>query len=171
MKRLKYCLLSGLLLGSISTTLFAVTSKPANAHCADYFPHIQHCFRNLDPTPELGRLRYFRVNIKNNSGRTINVYVRYKKSGRGLGNIPIADAWRTESWTFSPNENALILDHLDRINNRYIYVYAETVKGSKLKWTGRRNKPSSGPRGGRIIPMKKIDMGSKIGTFTYTFNR
>jgi hypothetical protein len=89
--------------------------------------------------------------------RTIDVIVYYLDGKNG------PSSWQTRGW-FSVEPG--IKKHVVDTHNRYIYFYAETPSDKKKIWTGDLPQWFEGNR----YRFFKVDMGTNLEDFTYTFD-
>ena len=98
-----------------------------------------------------------KVFIKNDCHRTIDVVIYYL-DGKNDPSI-----WQTRGWfSVDPGQKKHVVD----THNRYIYLYGETPSGKKRVWTGDLPQWFEGKR----YKFFKVDMGTNLEDFTYTFS-
>ncbi len=109
---------------------------------------------NRKPTP---KSRFPKVFIKNDCFRAIEVIVYYLDGKNGPA------AWQTRGWfRVDPGKKKHVVD----THNRYIYLYGQTPAGKAKLWTGDLPQWFEGRR----YRFFKVDMGSDLKDFTYSFN-
>ena len=101
--------------------------------------------------------RFPKVFVKNECYRTIDVIVYYLDGKNG------PSAWQTRGWfSIDPGKKKHVVD----THNRYIYFYGETFSDQKKIWTGDLPQWFEGKR----YRFFKVDMGTNLEDFTYTFD-
>jgi hypothetical protein len=109
---------------------------------------------NRKPAP---KNNFPKVFIKNDCHRAIDVIVYYLDGKNG------PTTWQTRGWfSVDPGKRKHIVD----THNRYIYLYGETPSGKKKIWTGDLPQWFEGKR----YRFFKVDMGTNLEDFTYSFN-
>jgi hypothetical protein len=171
--------IAGLLATSALTASFSImVPQPAKADLFCY-PWERNCKAdgevNTSGNGKLGDQKWFFVNVKNNSGRTIWVAAYYRvtptdTSGSCIQSVG-ADNCNSPSWTangywkLQPGEKALILNSEDQIDNRYIYFHAHDAQGRTWGTSELKQKVR-----GEVQPFFKADMGGTITNFTQSFD-
>ena len=109
---------------------------------------------NHKPAPKNSFPRVF---IKNDCFRAIDVIVYYLDGKNGPA------TWQTRGWfRVDPGKKKHVVD----THNRYIYLYGQTPSGKNNTWTGDLPQWFEGRR----YRFFKVDMGSDLKDFTYSFN-
>ena len=109
---------------------------------------------NRKPAPKNSFPRVF---IKNDCFRAIDVIVYYLDGKNGPA------TWQTRGWfRVDPGKKKHVVD----THNRYIYLYGQTPSGKNNTWTGDLPQWFEGRR----YRFFKVDMGSDLKDFTYSFN-
>ena len=109
---------------------------------------------NRKPAP---KTNYPKVFIKNDCHRAIDVIVYYLDGQNG------PSAWQTRGWfSVDPGKKKHVVD----THNRFIYFYGETPSDKKKIWTGDLPQWFEGKR----YRFFKVDMGTSLENFTYSFN-
>ena len=109
---------------------------------------------NRKPSP---KDNFPKVFIKNDCHRTIDVIVYYLDGKNG------PTTWQTRGWfRVDPGKNKHVVD----THNRYIYLYGETPSDKKKIWTGDLPQWFEGKR----YRFFKVDMGTNLKDFTYSFH-
>ena len=99
--------------------------------------------------------RLSKILIKNECNRSIRVAVYYLAGSEG------SQAWEAKGWFYiSPASSKQIAES----DNRYVYIYAESISGKTFRWSGDEMHEFKGKSYGFF----KIDMGPKIVDFTQT---
>jgi hypothetical protein len=172
-------LITGLFATSaIASTLNIIMLQPAKA---DLFCHPWERNCRVDGkvgtsgNDNLGGQKWYFVNVKNNSGRTIWVAAHYRVTPKDTnGACPQmvgaencgGPYWTTDGyWKLQPGEKALILNSSNHIDNRYIYFHAHDDQGKTWGTPELRKEV-----GGQVQPFFKADMGSTMTNFTQNFN-
>ena len=98
-----------------------------------------------------------KVFVKNDCYRSIDVIVYYLDGKNG------PSSWQTRGWfSVDPGKKKHVVD----THNRYIYFYGETSSDKKKIWTGDLPQWFEGQR----YRFFKVDMGTSLEDFTYTFD-
>ena len=101
--------------------------------------------------------RFPKVFVKNECYRAIDIIVYYLDGKNG------PSSWQTRGWfSVDPGKQK----HIVNTHNRYIYFYGETPSDGKKIWTGDLPKWFEGKR----YWFFKVDMGTSLKDFTYTFD-
>jgi hypothetical protein len=109
---------------------------------------------NRKPVP---KNNFPKVFIINDCHRTIDVIVYYLDGKNG------PTTWQTRGWfRVDPGKKK----HVVNTHNRYIYFYGETPSNKKKIWTGDLPQWFEGKR----YRFFKVDMGTNLKDFTYSFN-
>ena len=104
------------------------------------------------PGPVPPHSSYFDVNVRNNAGVPLSVYVHYRTP---------SNTWRTDRFTFSTGRTARL-----NIQTRNRVIYFRATSSDGRTWG---NSSDSAVFDGKRFD--KSNMGEHIGRFTYTFNR
>jgi len=98
-----------------------------------------------------------KVSVKNNCHRTIDIVVYYLSADNGPA------SWQTRGWFgVAPGQKKHVADTL----NRYVYFYGETRSKNKMVWTGEYPQWFEG----KHYDFFKVDMGTRLMDYTYSFN-
>lgn len=108
----------------------------------------------LQPAYTRNNPEVYQVNVNNDTKFKLKVYVHYKQAS--------PDTWKSVTYSFAPGERARIDA---QTKNRFIYFRAEN--GSGLVWAGSPTKNIN--FNGKTLVMRELDMGGKIGSYTYRF--
>ena len=101
--------------------------------------------------------KFPRVFVNNDCHRAVDILVYYLDGKNG------PSAWQTRGWfSIDPGKKKHVVD----THNRYIYFYAESHTGQKRIWTGDLPQWFEGNR----YMFFKVDMGTNLEDFTYTFS-